>query len=228
MADPSIFYDEGRECSFRIESRTIKSRGIDIKQMLYVQVKNDRFDKTALSKLDEWTNKVKADEKFNFSKATRFKEGVSFDQGALESSANQRLLISTEKALRQKFEKEQQELEDQMMNKKAELEQQRVFRVKVPNVMFFEDNLEAQKEKLTKIIFNVIDEVKKELKMDFEDLKFNKRSFFRFDRVTGKILDYLLFIFDNEPIAQTFCNLAEGIEFNKCILRPEILPPREV
>ena len=225
MSDPSAFYDEGRECTYTIESRTMTSKGIDIKKMLYVQLKNDRFEKAALSKLDEWTSKVQKDGKFDFSKANRFKEGISFDQGTIENTVSQRLLISTEKALRQKFEKEQQELEEQVMNKKAELEQQTVFRVKVPNVMFFEENLDSQKEKLTKKIFEVAEQVKREL--DFVELKFNKRSFFRFDRQTGQILDYLLFIFDSEKIAKTFCDLAEGIEFNKCILKPEILPPRE-
>ncbi len=226
MSEPSLYYEEGRECSYRIESHTVKKKDIDIKKVVYVQIKNDKFDKTALSKLEEWTNKVREDGRFNFSKANRFKEGISFDQGAMENQVTQRLLISTEKALRQKFEKEQQEIEEQMMNKKAELEQQKVFRVKIPNVMFFEENLEKQKEKLTTIIFEVVDNVKSEL--GIIEIKFNKRSFFRTDRVTNKILDYLLLIFDSEKIAKTFCDLAEGIEFNKCILQPEILPPREV
>lgn len=225
MSDPSVYYDKDRECAYKIESRTMASKGIDIKKMLYIQVKSDRFDKTALSKLDEWTKKAKEDGRFDFAKASAFKEGISFDQGNIENTVSQRLLISTEKALRQKFEKEQQELEEQMLNKKQELEQQRVFRVKVPNVMFFEDDLEKQKEKLTKKIFDVVELMKKEL--NFVELKFNKRSFFRFDKVSNNILDYLLFIFDSEKIAQTFCDLAEGIEFNKCILRPEILPPRD-
>lgn len=225
MSDPSAHYDKDRECNYIIESRTTNTKGIDIKKMLYVQVKNDKFDKTALSKLDEWTQKVKQDNKFDFSKANRFKEGISFDQGTIENNVSQRLLISTEKALRQKFEKEQQELEEQLMKKNEELEQQKVFRVKVPNVMFFDEDLEKQKEKLTKKIMDVVDQVKREL--NFVELKYNKRSFFRTDRVTGKILDYLLFIFDSEKVAQTFCDVAEGIEFNKCILKPEILPPRD-
>ena len=46
------------------------------------------------------------------------------------------------------------------------------------------------------------DLVKKEL--EIIDIKYNRYRFFRHDRKTGVLLDYLLFFFEKEIIATTF------------------------
>lgn len=39
-------------------------------------------------------------------------------------------------------------------------------------------------------------------------------------------MDYLMFFFDNEQIANEFINVMQDVYFNKCQLAGEILKPR--
>ena len=220
-------YDKDQECIYNIEERIMTIKKTNVKQQLYVQKKKDKFDKSALEKMENWTKKVKADDKFSSSKPNRFKEGICFDQANIESTVKQRLLLSTEKLLRQKFEKEQKELEKNQEQQQEEV--QRVFRVKVPNVMFFEEDVDKQKEKLSKIVNDIANQLEKEFPDTLENgrLRYNKMSFFRHDRKTNKLLDYLLLIFNGEKVAKRFCDLIDGKKFNSVLLKADILPPRK-
>lgn len=58
-----------------------------------------------------------------------------------------------------------------------------IFKVKVPQIMFFSDNQEDQVATFQQIIDDVIQETTEQLEIKF--IKYNRRNYMRRDRVTN-------------------------------------------
>ena len=214
------------ECFYEIKPRVVTTKKSVVKKLLFIQKKNTTLPKKPYDKLSEWTSKILKSEKFSeYKKNPPMQDGITFDEGILEQNIKSKILFNKEKLLRQKFAKEH---ESRGGTKKKGLKEiaegPKRERVKVPNVMFFEDYIDEQKEVIQDMITRAVDKVKADLGLD--RIMFNKFSMFRTDRNSGKILDYLMLFFDNKLIAQGFCEEMQGKMFNKCILAPEILPQR--
>jgi hypothetical protein len=217
------------ECFFEIVERIENTPTTTTKKILYVQNKNTKINKLGYEKLQAWTEKVLKNDLFSeFTKTAPMQDGITFDEGILEQNIKSKILFNKEKILRQKFEKEHEDrdktskkgLKDLTKGERKEKE-----RVKVSGVMFFEENIEEQKQTMQKLIFNCTDKIRNDLNLD--RIFFNKNSFFRFDRNNEKkILDYLILNFDETEIASRFCIEIQGKMFNRCMLHAEILPRR--
>lgn len=214
-----------QQCFYEIRPRVVTTRKSVVKKLLYIQKKNTTLPSKPLTKLQAWTSKILKSKKFSeYKKNPPMQDGITFDEGILEQNMKSKILFNKEKLLRQKFAKEHENIHSTKKGLKEIAEGPRRERVKVPNVMFFEDFLEEQKDVIQEMVTIAVDKVKKDLGLD--RIMFNKFSMFRTDRNSGKILDYLMLFFDNKLIAQGFCEELEGKMFNKCILAPEILPQR--
>ena len=129
--------------------------------------------------------------------------------------------VNKDDMMRKKFEKE---MRKQLEEEKIEKPKNSNSRIKIPNIVVYEDSAEQMINEWEMFINDVMDEVKEELKMD--RIRYPRNRTFRKDRNTNKPLDYALIFFDTDEIAAKFIEIIEGLEFYDNIIRPTILPPR--
>ena len=226
---------DSKACFFEIKTSVIPKKNAHFQRTHYVEHKNDVFEQNSLSKLDELTQRARLNENLNTLKATSFKEGINFGLAKNQDASNkEKLLVNLEKKIRHKFEKEHEEAEKKEVLGVDPNQASRV-RVKIPNIMFYEPEetespeyiakyLENQKNQMVHILVNFINILKNNVKM--EGIKTNVRNCVKPDPTGKRLMDYVIIFFDKESIAQEFVDLVDGTEFNRCILKPEILPNR--
>ena len=133
------------------------------------------------------------------------------------------------------FEKEHEDADRKIESLESLMAQSGRVRVRIPNIMFYEPEenespeytrkyLENQKSQLVGLLLEIIHIIKDNFKMD--SIKSNVRNCVRLDPQGKRLMDYAIIFFDNEMIAKEFVSLVDGIQFNRCILKPEILPNR--
>jgi len=203
---------------------------------LYVQKKNDTFDKRAIDKLEVLTERARHNKALNVLKPTSFKEGLTYKlQIGEESRENQKLLVNKEKKMRRMFEKEHEDASNKVDTLESLTAHSGRVRVRIPNIMFYEPEegeskdyinryLDNQKRQFVEFLLEIVNIVKETLKLD--SIKSNVRNCVKVDPDGKRLMDYAIIFFDSEAIAKEFILLVDGTEFNRCILKPEILPNR--
>jgi hypothetical protein len=220
---------------FEIKTAVVPKKNEVFQRTLYIQQKNDVFEQSSLDKLEALTQRARNDPNLTAMKATSFKEGISFGLAKNQAASNKdKLLVNKEKNIRRKFEKEHEEAEKKDVTLIDPNQASRV-RVKIPNIMFYEPDenespeyitkyLDNQKNQLTSILVGMINVLKNNFQM--EGIKTNVRNCVKLDLSGKRLMDYVIIFFDKESLANEFVDLVDGTEFNRCILKPEILPNR--
>ena len=207
----------------RIESRKVNVSGQEKTIKVYVQAKPDEFDSEALKKLEEFT-KVIGDQ-FNEFTPNVQKEGIVIDRGA-QNSIKQKVLYNKEKALIAKIDQLMNENDNKDASKLKETLDAGKVRVRVPDLAWFDQNIEQQKEKLTKIVVEAFRHA-----LSSQGYVDAERRSYRFQNVirnnpNGGPNNYLILFFDDRVTADLFCEKIGTQIFNKSVLRGEILPNR--
>lgn len=218
-------------CIAEVEERVITiKRGeseVIVQQKLLVQKKIDHFDRAAVDRVMSFSAKQAA--KFESQNAVNaFKEGVPFNP-AHHTIIKQKLLYNKEKKLLKKIE---EMLADQSQPTGLVASTFTRTRVKIPDVVYFEEDLVGQKEKLYKIILTAYELsvtrllASKEADADKTSLDRARPHPERVFRLNdkGELNNYIMLFFISEPLANLFCAEICGKKFNRGPLRAEVLP----
>jgi hypothetical protein len=227
---------ENKNFEFEIKTVVLPKRNETFQKTIYILKKNDVFEQAAITKLEALMAKARENPQLAAIKYTCFKEGVNFSLTKNQTSSNKdKLLVNKEKNVRRQFEKEMEESEKKDPLLEMAKDQASRVRVKIANIMFYEPEedesqenitkyLDNQKEKFTSILSGMINMLKNKFRMEM--IKTNVRNCVKIDLTGKRLLDYVIIFFDKENIAKEFIDLVDGTEFNRCILKPEILANR--
>ena len=188
-----------------------------------VQTSSYKVPVSSLSFLEKMRQLRKENEHLEKTKVKKSHEGITFNQGHLEDSLQHKIFnkANLDKMLMKKFEQEiEKEMKEQKMVKKSNQNS----RVKIPNIIIFENKKEEMIMAWETMVREVVHEVQEELKISH--IRYNHNRTLRRDRLTREPLDYAIIFFDEDEIAASFIELMEGRKFFGSIIRCMVLPPR--
>ena len=214
---------DSKPCQIQIHS----SQGTHMKTKFdytdLVQISSYKVSSSSLSFLEKLRKQRLEAEHVEPTKVKTINEGITFNQGHLEDSLQHKIFnkANKDKALMKKFE---QDIEKEYRQKKTVLKPNQNSRVKIPNIIIFENNKEQMIQEWEMLVNDVVKEVTEELRLGRVNYNYNRTL--RKDRVTREPLDYAIVFFDQDDIAAAFMEIIDGKEFYGSIIRCTVLPPR--
>ena len=219
------------DCVIEIQERVVPAKRGEgealVRQKLLVQKKGDYFDKAAYERVAAFT--LKQENKFEAHNAvTLVREGVSLDS-THNATLKQKLLYNKEKKLLKKIE---DMLSDQPQAPDLVAPAYNRTRVKIPDIVYFEEKVAEQQDKLFTIIAETYALAVNKLMASGEatdDKSTYERARPHADRVfrlndKGQFNNYIMLFFVSEQLAQLFCAELATRRFNRSELRAEVLP----
>ena len=188
-----------------------------------VQVSSYKVPSSSLSFLEKLRSRRAEADHIEKIKIKKSNEGITFNQGHLEDSLQHKIFnkANRDKQLVKKFE---QEIEKELKLKKQVVKSNLNSRIKIPNIIIFENNKDKMIHEWETLVNEVVKEVTEELGLGRVNYNYNRTL--RKDRITKEPLDYAIVFFDQDDIAAAFMEIIDGKEFYGSIIRCTVLPPR--